>query len=65
LATNGYGTLKIFPVAVEEMRNGSRRVILHNELPTRFDPFYRLPLYVGRAAQPRKTESFEQRFALY
>jgi len=65
LATNGYGTLKIFPVAVEEMRNGSRRVILHNELPTRFDPFYRLPLYVGRAAQPRKTESYGQRFALY
>jgi len=65
LATNGYGMLNIFPIAVEEIRNGARRVILHNELPARFDPFYRLPLYVGRAAQPNKKVGGGFGFDLY
>jgi len=55
LATNGYGTQNIFPVAVEEIREGKRRVLLHNELPQRFAPFYRMPLYVGRAKNENKS----------
>jgi hypothetical protein len=62
LATNGYGTLNIFPVAVEEIRKGKRRVILHTELPLRFSPFYRLPLYVGRG---RDAVGSEDMFDLY
>lgn len=48
LATNGYGRTNVFPLAVEEIRKGGRRVILRTELPLRFAPFYRIPLYSGR-----------------
>lgn len=54
-ATNGYAPSHIFPIAVEEIRNGVRKVILHNTLPIRFEYFYRMPLYVGRGSKTRKT----------
>ncbi len=65
LATNGYGSQNIFPIAVEEIREGNRRVILHNELPHRFDPFYRLPLYVGRGKKKDGEQQQIHHDALY
>ena len=59
LATNGYGSKNIFPIAVEEIRNGDRAVKLHNELPQRFSPFYRLPLYIGHASGKKRKRMFE------
>ena len=54
-ATNGYTPGHIFPIAVEEIRDGVRKIILHNTLPVRFENFYRMPLYVGRGAKTQKT----------
>lgn len=47
-SNNGYSRDQIFPLVIEETKNGVTKKRLREELPIRFLSFFRIPLYVTR-----------------
>lgn len=48
-STTGYHDYSTYPIAVKEERGGQVRVIRDYELPSRYTPWYFMPLYSGRS----------------
>lgn len=48
-STTGYHNYSTYPIAVKEERDKQVRVIRDYELPSRYNPWYFMPLYSGRS----------------
>jgi hypothetical protein len=64
-STNGYGSLQIFPVAIEERRNDQVRRLYAHQFPCRMPPFYVISLYTGYGHASDTAPSGKKIFTLY